>query len=429
MDKDSNLKPCNGYKLFYMYAMLIYLGGATIMTRYTMSTLSSKLGCIIGILLTVILAVKHYTTKHNNSKILNIVGVFSLWIFAQCLKFSSIQIPYSYLYVLVTAYILCNVYDDELFVYFEHCMVQLCKISIVLWITCWLFPPLRDLLISITPHNWICGLTESNILIFGLHDPAYSSGFGMFFRRNCGFAWEPGRFSSIIAITLLINLMLNKFKIKGNRNLYVLIGALLTTQSTTGFGVAMLIIFCYIYNMQRKYFIPALSVGILFSLIILSLPFMGDKLRELWLTDDHINEFANKVEWMADNTEGGYVPQRFDALMYESMNIATDPLLGYGKDISKSFIGTTFNNGLILYNGVLKIFAIFGLIWGFLYYYLILRGSIYISRKTNTKGVIWFMLIFIAINVSYPFFQEPLFVAMIIMPFVYYSKDSLKTIQ
>ena len=345
-----------------------------------------------------------------------IVSVLLLWTIIQSIKYNELSIYYSVFWVVVSSFIICNYYKEEIFYYYEKCTTNLCLIGVVLWILCWIFPFLTNFLISISP-NWIHGLEESNILVFGLQPPSYEN--AIFFRRNCGFAWEPGRFSCIALVALFFNLLRTNCTIKNNKNFWILLVAILSAQSTTGYGILLLLAFFYIYNKKSNVKYLSYLLVIPLAIVIVSLPFMGEKIESLWITDEHNDAFLKSTTYRVENDDQVIVPQRFDGLLWEFYNIIQDPIFGYGQDRLHSFTGRMFSGNVVLYNGVLQIFGIFGIIMGLLYYLLVYRGSCFLVKTYNMKGNIFYLLLFLAINVSYPFILEPLYCAMFLMPFFY----------
>ena len=402
----------NSYKLFFMYASLIYLGGATIYTRYKMTFPQFDIGGVFAFSLVFILAIK-FLKKQKKYKGLLLLGLFILlWTIFQYVKYGENVIYFQLIWDVLAGFVICIAYKEEVFLYYEHCLTKLCLLSIILWFASWMIPFFPPLLIAISP-NWIHALEESNILIFGLQPSSFDG--ALFFRRNCGFAWEPGRFSCFIVMGIFYNLARTKFSLT-NKNFKILLIALLTTQSTTGFATLGIIFLFYIYNVKKKHIIPAICfIGVLF-IAIGSLPFMSEKISTSWISKSHNQEFEKKVTYWTEEEKETVVPQRFDGLLWEFYNIKHDPILGYGKDPSRSYTGDYFDNRLVLYNGNLKVFAILGLIWGGLYFIVLFGGSRYFSLFFNIKGKYFAALLFISINVSYPFQFEPLFLAMFFMP-------------
>ncbi len=395
-----------------MYVALLYLGGATIYTRYEMTYPQLDVGGALALFFVAVLALKIVRKKKKYKGFLCMLATIGLWTILQYIKYGEGVIYFQLLWDVFAGYIICVAYKEEVFYYYEHCLTKLCLISIVLWFASWILPFVPVLLKEISP-NWIYALEESNILIFGLQPASFHD--ALLFRRNCGFAWEPGRFGCFIVLGLFFNLARTHFSFN-NKNFKILLMALLTTQSTTGFAALGVIALYYLYNVKRKYFVPSLIAIVALSAVVASLPFMSEKMSTLWISKSHNEEFEKKVTYWTDVEKETIVPQRFDGLLWEFYNIKQDPLLGYGKDPARSYTGNYFNNRLVLYNGDLKVFAILGLFFGSLYFIMIFWGSKYISAYFGTKGPVFAALLFIAVNVSYPFQFEPLFLAMYFMP-------------
>jgi hypothetical protein len=106
-----------------------------------------------------------------------------------------------------------------------------------------------------------------------------------------------------------------------------------------------------------------------------------------------------------------YVPQRFDGLAFEFLNILNDPIFGYGNDVENSYVKNNISAALVLSNGVLKVLARFGLIVGAIFYLLLYKSSRLISKFYGIKGGIFFMLLYISISISYDFILVPFFLA------------------
>jgi hypothetical protein len=91
----------------------------------------------------------------------------------------------------------------------------------------------------------------------------------IFSRRNSGFAFEPGQFSIFISVGLLFNLILKSYNFDRKQLIYLL--ALLTTESTT--GLLMLILIALIVVFSRKY--QSLNRVLIIPIVILSIIFIA----------------------------------------------------------------------------------------------------------------------------------------------------------
>ena len=398
-------------KYLYMVCALIFLGSANSYTVYAMSTISVRLGFWFCALFSLFLIIK-YKPKFAHKDFYFILGILVLWNLLQIIIKERDGICYSYFYDIILGLILMEIYRKEIYLYYEKAAVFLSRISIILWGLTVMFPNVMHTLLSFLSVDIDSGLCESNIFLFGLENEMTSITYGPFF-RNVGFAWEPGRFACLLLPAILFNLARTKFQLIQNKELWILIIALITTFSTTGYAIMLFISIACIYNKKKKYFIPMLIGFSLTGLAIISLPFMRDKIVSQVEVSSESEDRLDGIAWQLNQGDESYVPSRFQGMVYEFINFLNDPWLGYGKDISNSFFGRLLGGGLVLYNGVIKIFAVFGIFIGILYYIRIYKGSKYFSKIYGIRGNIWFLGLFILINFSYYFIYEPIFIAML----------------
>ena len=334
----------------------------------------------------------------------------------QSIKWNSNQVQFSFIWDIILGYIIAQIYKNEIFYYYEKTTVHLALIGILGWMICLIIPNIAIPLLELLSVDINSGFVKYNIFIFGIQDGIADEA-ALFFKRNAGFAWEPGRFASLLIIALFLNLVRTKFKLSNNRNFWIILLAIISTQSTTGYISSIIITFIYLYNKKRKTVIYGTIIAIPCILLLLSLPFMGEKIADLWITEDRNEEILNKFDYITNKKEEVIIPQRFDGLLYESLNFIQEPILGYGRP-ENSFIHQLFNGNLILYNGVLKIFSVFGIIIGILYYLMLIKGSSYYTKINQIKGKYSLFLVFFIINISYYFIYEPIFLSMFFLPYI-----------
>lgn len=281
-------------------------------------------------------------------------------------------------------------------------------ISLVSWLFILVFPNFADILKFFFPIA-IDGTLEATAIIFNVADSFEV------LRRNTGFASEPGKFASFLSLALLFNLYRNKFSIKENKNFWILFIALLSSQSTTGYAILLIIIASYVANKKTTPFtkVAFASMAIALSiLLVIAAPFFGEKIKKLFVVD--ADDFYGKLkdtEYIADHEEmDAIVPQRFEGLVLEALNIYQDPLLGCG-EWERSFLRNALVLRIYPVNGVLKIFTIFGIFMGIAYYYCLVKSSKYINTIFNAKGWLGTFLVFFSINISYAYFFNHLFMS------------------
>jgi hypothetical protein len=75
-------------------------------------------------------------------------------------------------------------------------------------------------------------------------------------------------------------------------------------------------------------------------LTIYNLPFVGEKINTLADIEDQRAKSLNDMEIRQD--DGSYVPQRFDGLAFEFLNILDAPILGYGLSADNSYVAEKY---------------------------------------------------------------------------------------
>ena len=328
-----------------------------------------------------------------------ILSILQLFIFLRW-GFSNFMI--SKYYDITVAFIFARTLGlKKFFYYFENAVTVLTFCGFVLWILVLGFPFLRDLFrsISLSPYTTNIDFTLGFFGMPNKSDEMY---------RNCGFAWEPGRFASILVLTLLINLFRNGFNFK-NRNFLILFIGLISTFSTTGYVTLLICILGIFINYKgngsatlMKYFLVIASI-----FFFISSPFMLSKIQETSNTDNWLDD-ATAARW--SNKDVSFTPQRFEGLYLETLNIIDSPLIGYGEKNDLSYVRRDLfpTIDIHLSNGILQIFSAIGIPLGVFLYILLWKSSKIISEIYNVKGRYLFFLMICFINVSYSFFNEPL---------------------
>lgn len=156
---------------------------------------------------------------------------------------------------------------------------------------------------------------------------------------------------------------------------------------------------------------------------VFSLPFMGEKIKSLIGEADNngMSHISKSLTWDSENKSEAerifYVPQRFEGLMFSMMNVVnTNYFIGDGRDFQNFYINRVLNWKVKTSEGVLEIIVRYGIIIGLCCYYLLYRSSAGISRYFNIRNKWIFFIIFILINISYNFWEVPIFMAIWMMP-------------
>ena len=116
-------------------------------------------------------------------------------------------------------------------------------------------------------------------------------------------------------------------------------------------------------------------------------------------------------------------PQRFTGIFLDMQNFIHDFWLGYNTN-DHSWVVTQLFNGydVWLSNGLVQIFSKYGVIVGLFFYTQLFLSSKYLSKELTYRGKYIFMFLFMAISISYDFWENCIFLFFILLPF--YEKYS-----
>lgn len=189
------------------------------------------------------------------------------------------------------------------------------------------------------------------------------SDYGGFIHRNAGMFWEPGAYQGYLNFAILFYLLMNNgaTRIFSNWKFVVLLIALFTTKSTTGYAVlAFIILYYFLYYYRGKIMVKLLFLFVLVCSCLYayySLDFLGEKIQR------QMNQGQD---------EGG----RFNDFVKYASYIYDYFFLG-----NPTIVGTTIASG----NGFLSFFFYYG-IWGILYYFIALWHNIHQQVDLHTTA-------------------------------------------
>lgn len=320
--------------------------------------------------------------------------------------------PYLFMSIYV-GYICYHVFQDDIIDRFVNVSYKLTVIGLFLWVLTHLS---YNTMISIADTIGYNGFGASkslyiyNINIDTLSNSESYGWLSSIIKRNSGYCWEPGRYSCFLLVTIYFYVIKHGLSFNDKKFL-VLFFALLTTQSTTGYMV-FLAFLTYWYMRGRKvnpiYFVllPIVIVG------IWSLPFMRDKITVLIIGSSDIDSMISNWQWMSQNTIDGYsVPQRFTGFWMQWLNLQNCNLwVGDGPNFLNHYIVKSLGINAAVSEGILGVFVKYGLIIGGLAYYTLLRSSYCFAKYFGQKQIFLLAAIFIGINFSYSFWENPLMI-------------------
>ena len=393
--------------------MIIYMAQATLETSRMVSTLSGNpIPLLIPIVLTFILCRKH-PISFNSKKLRIILLLYLIWAFCSLVKYgiyTTEELSYHFfmIYAIIIAYIHNKVFGYKLLPLYENVMIMFCKIAIFGWLIAILIPASASFfrLFPETTYG------NSVLYLFTWMDPNKGQVYSNII-RNAGCSWEPGRFAIMISLAIFCNLCQNGIKFKNNKNIWWLLIALLTTQSTTGYFSIIILYLIFLLdkvNIKNIIFIIFIIGPVIYGLM--QLDFMGDKIVSKFDDAKDISRLEESFAWNSTiYEEGEYIGSidRFDAMIFEWLNFINDPILGYSRNADHSYFKMNISTNYALANGLVKILASFGLILGSIFFYILLKSSIKIANDSIVKRKIALMIILCLSAISYPILSIPIF--------------------
>lgn len=385
-------------KIFYMFMMFMWVASVSDYTSFNFG----KNPIFLPVFL-IILAFYYIKYCHKSYKPLWIVLFLNiLWNIVSYFKYGGyIGINFPPFYSIIIVHVAFNIYSKEDFLYyFEKMLVMFCSISLIVWLFANILgTPFVSFMRSISVIQ-PSSPTETYSFLFGL-----CSHIQMGIRRNLGFTWEPGRFACWILLGMYFNLVRNKFNIK-NKSFIILFLSLLTTLSTTGYSLLVVLILFVLMNKKSKLseVIIVLCVVLVFP-TVWGLSIMSDKIESLMDLDAGLGsiEYHSVEDGMAI-----VCPQRFTGIYVSFMNFVNDIFLGFNQ-LSNSYVSAVLYKHSVIVapsEGIVGILAKYGIFYGAFFYYWLIKSSSYLSSSLGYKGKLMFFLLFMGISFSYEFWEN-----------------------
>jgi hypothetical protein len=369
-------------KKVFSYAIIVFI---LLITAGSNFVTTSK-GFLIGgwVLFT---GVYFYTEKFIRPKFFLLVGIFvGISILYAFLNNAYNGVTYSgYFLTLCLAYYCRDYVKDNFYIYFVNIIYFLTCISLVLY-------PIQLLNFDFMYNlNNLMGLSE-----VGAFAKANSFVFTMtpiHYLRNCGFAWEPGGFATILTMTFFINLFNIGEPLTSRRNIVFFI-AIVTTQSTMGL-LSMLIPLSLVlkdFIMQSRTY-RQLSVVIIpmVFIVVASLFTQVDFLYAKMVKE--ITELDTEMEEVerASVEKNAIAVSRSMSVILDMRTIKKYPLFGLGVDFRTTGLSKLgYDENLMTACGTTALLMRFGFVGFLLYNFLLFRFADFDSYLHKTA---WLLLI------------------------------------
>ena len=401
------------FEFFYMFVMVIYMAQATPETSRMVASISGNLiPFLLPIVLTLILCHKH-PISFNNRNLYIILSLYSAWAVCSLIKYgiyTTQELSYHFfmVYAIIIAYIHNKIFGYKLLPIYEDIMVLLCKIAVWGWLIAVLLP-FSSSFFKMFPET---GFGNNVFYLFTWMDPVKGQVYSGIL-RNAGCSWEPGRFAIMVALAIFCNLCQNGVKFKKNKNIWWLLIALITTQSTTGYFSVLVLYIIFLFkgfNLRSVLLLLFIVTPIIYCLM--QLDFMAEKVTTRISNAQDLSHLEESFSWNATQYEDGeYLGSidRFDAMAFEWINLMNDPILGYSRNFDHSYFRTHLTTNFVLANGFVKILGMYGIFFGIIFFYFLFLSSLKIANHSNVKRK-WGLIILLCMSaISYPILSIPVF--------------------
>lgn len=405
------------FEYIYFFVMVIYMAQVDKHTGRMVGVLSPPwFPFLLPIILTIVLLDRN-RVKFDDKRLIRICLVFAIWtvlLFVHKQYYDSTQYSYYFFlfYSIFIAFIHVQVFGKKMLILYEHIMEKLSFISLVLWGIAVIYPGSSAFFRSFPETSignnvlYLFTWIDSSIREIGL---TYNG-----ILRNAGCSWEPGRFSIMLVLALYCNMVRCGIKFKGNRSGIILLLALISTQSTTGYVGAIVLYSIFAFKkFDVKYILAFIIIIIPIGYHLSKLEFMQEKIMEEADMDANlkrINESMDYVNKVKESNEYVGSLSRFASIYFEIINIKMDPILGYGRNSGKSYFSQRISGNFVLTSGILKMFGQHGIPLGIILYILLYQSSAALGRDFKVRKIALFAIFLISLT-SYTIFTVPVFTA------------------
>ena len=392
------------FEYFLVFILIIYGGNASEFTG-ALENWDNIIGFLLPIIPVMVLG--YIKGVRFNYKYLLLILGFTIYFVASTIVFKSLHPRFFGIFIIqfTIVYVVISGLGFRLFKIYENILYYLCIIGITFWLIMNVIPTtfiefLRNFEFSTQKPG---ANVDFNIIIYTVNnfvllpDSTVNIGSIKIF-RNAGFAWEPGVFASFINLAIFFNLIRNRFKLNNNKHLWVFLVALVSTFSTTGYSLFVLLVLFYLYNqdfVKVFWLAPIIAVSAMF---VFMLPFMYEKISydNQWTIEELVYRSAKY--------DIPYYPQRFQSLQIDFIDFMNHPLIGYGGHLEASWTAE-LGTKITTISGIGGLMAQFGIV-GTLFFLI----SLWISSKQiiilfNIRGTIFPVLFILLYAVSYSIFE------------------------
>ena len=395
----SNARKISFYEYFFIFTLIIYTGHANIYVVST-SIIENPIWFTLIIILGGILALR-WRIVYNKKFFLLLFG-YLIYFVAISIKFHEFRPTYflNNAFLFFITYATVKALKVNFFRVYEVTMFYLAIVGLVIWFIQIILGgdnlfALFSQIPSIEEFSNVSG-NGLNAILYSVQPTTMSMQFDFLPPRNCGFAWEPGGFGVMLALAIFINLFFYKESKASTLRFWVLLVALISSQSTTGYTILLVILAFYFYNKQKNLIIVLWPLVLAIIILVFSLPFMSDKIVNLLDETDNIDYMVE----LSIGREESIQPQRFASFVIAFRDFLDNPILGLG-GVNEARWTYKIGANVSSITGIGNLLAQYGIV-GFLFFILSSLGaSRFYSKQFQFSGNLLFFIIIIFISISY----------------------------
>ena len=342
------------------------------------------------------------------------IGIFILLFIFQSVysKIFPFYTQIGYIIRILSGYLTVKIIGKDFPKFYVNMLVIFSLISFIFFIPIVFSPWVEHFLINnvapIFRHYSKSSIYESNpnFIIYTVNTQRNIS----LFARNSGPFWEPGAFAGYLIIAIIFNIIITHKLLNYTGN--ILIIALITTLSTSGYLALGILIFSFFFvnykNLLKK-LILSFGFIIIFYISYTQLDFLGNKI-------------IKDIKYSVSAPPSLLFPNRFVGAMLDIKELSDNPFLGRGL---KPYNYTSDNMKWINHrtNGITHLALQFGIIAFLLYFYFVYRSFLTICILNHVKStfVIAILTAIFIIGFSELYFSQPLFLSFAFLNFIYFE--------
>jgi len=195
--------------------------------------------------------------------------------------------------------------------------------------------------------------------------------------------------------------------------LLVYVIGLVTTQSTTGFSILLILILWYVWLKFKRNVIVVIAIPVVIALIsylFISVP---------WLQKKIISESEQDIEYFIESSsrsKKNEYPGRFVSLQIRLEDFKKYPIAGFGGNdtLQTGYLNKDYMVSAV--SGIGHIIGRYGTIGTIIFLLLILRTGVNLKDLYNFSGSLIFPILIIMIGFSFNIIESPLIVTLWMVP-------------